>query len=167
MIVKNYLTNKNSGDYFYFVPNCYWGGSLFYLLLLWVFVWVIFLRGEDVFILQGFLFTVQRVAEDCICNHQRYNKKKSTWHISDHICSLKDKTMQNSLSAAVSCHECWWRPEIQQHACCNPKKLHFVLFGSFFKYSLSLTSLSGLCHIKIDMKHLRDDPDQRHPDFSP
>lgn len=32
--------------------------------------------------------------------------------------------------------------------------------------SLSLTSVSGLCHIKIDIKHLRDDPDQRHPEFS-
>ena len=26
--------------------------------------------------------------------------------------------------------------------------------------------MSGLCHIKIDIKHLRDGPDQRHLDFS-
>lgn len=26
--------------------------------------------------------------------------------------------------------------------------------------------MSTLHHIKIDIKHLRDDPDQRHPDFS-
>jgi len=111
------------------------------------------------------------MAEDYICITQRCNKKKTKLHCSDHVCSLSEKTLQSSLSAAASCDECRGRPGSQQHVCCNPGKCatggwHLVWSGSFFKCPLSLAAVSGLCHIKTDIKHLRDDPDQRHPDFS-
>lgn len=166
MTVKNYLINKNAGGCFYLVSNFCWGECiLFFFLLGWVG------GGGCVFVLQAFWLIVQLIAEDHIYITQRCNKKKKTLHFSDHICSLSDKTLQSSLSATASCHECQWRPGMQQYVCSNPKKCtiwgwHLVLSGSCFKYSLSLTSMPGLCRIMIDIKHLRDDPDQRHPDFS-
>lgn len=44
--------------------------------------------------------------------------------------------------------------------------LHLLLSASFSKYYLSLTSVPCFWHIKIDIKQLRDDPDQQHPEFS-
>lgn len=41
-----------------------------------------------------------------------------------------------------------------------------ILF--YLVHSLNILCLSNFCltYIKIDIKHLRDDPDQRHPEFS-
>lgn len=155
-----------------FMLSC--GGIVFYLSWFFcLFCSGFFLGGGGCFCFASILIYYSGAVEDHICITQSHNKKKKTLHFSDHICTLSDKTLQSSLSAAAFCHECQRRPGIQQYVCSNPKKCtiggwHLVLSGSFFKYSLflSLTSMSVLCHIKTDIKHVRDDPDQRHPDFS-
>lgn len=126
----------------------WWGGRVgfgwgFFLFVWFVVLWGFFYGGSFYFV--SILIYYSGAAEDCICISQSHNKKKKTLCFSDQICTLSDKTLHSSLSAAAFCHECQWRPGIQQYVCSNPKKCtiggwHLVLSGSFVKYSLSLSN---------------------------
>lgn len=122
---KNHLTNKNAAGCLYFVLQRYCIG-----------LFLLFFSDGGCFCFARILIYYSGAAEDHICITQSHNKKKKTLHFSDHIHTLSDKSLQSSVSAAAFCHECQWRPGIQQYVCSNPRKCtiggwHLVLSGSF------------------------------------